>query len=186
MKTVGVILAGGKSTRFGGQDKGDLLWRGRRLIDHVHANLQRQVGALFVSGPHDYGLGIPIIPDRRDGPEGPLGGIWAVYHYLRQLPDITGFLTVPVDAPLFPETLARVLTAQGDSAISMIGNRANASFAYWRLDQLSAVFDGVDWARSPALMWFSDQVGSVEAVFNNPDAFTNINKPDDLAALRGT
>ncbi|MFN9357139.1 MAG: NTP transferase domain-containing protein, partial [Alphaproteobacteria bacterium] len=36
---IGVILAGGASSRFGGEPKGLKMLRGLPLVGHVHANL---------------------------------------------------------------------------------------------------------------------------------------------------
>lgn len=88
---LGVVLAGGRSTRMG-EDKALLAWQGRSLIDHA---LQRFAEAgideAVVSGDRPAHGGIP---DQHRG-EGPLGGLLAVAeaHAGRRL------LVVPVDMP---------------------------------------------------------------------------------------
>lgn len=75
---LGVILAGGRSSRFG-KDKALGQLGGQRLIDHVVARAAPQVGGLAVSG-RDYGLGLPVIPDCEPG-QGPLGGLLSAVHW---------------------------------------------------------------------------------------------------------
>jgi molybdopterin-guanine dinucleotide biosynthesis protein A len=48
MKVLGVIIAGGKSSRMG-QDKALMVWRGKALIAHVAERLAPQVDALVVN-----------------------------------------------------------------------------------------------------------------------------------------
>ena len=48
-ETIGLILAGGRSSRFGNRDKCFELLGGRPLIDHVLDRANRQVGDLLVS-----------------------------------------------------------------------------------------------------------------------------------------
>ncbi|MEY3659058.1 MAG: hypothetical protein RL425_1819, partial [Pseudomonadota bacterium] len=72
MKRLGLILAGGQSTRFG-SDKAAALYQGRPLIDHVADALRPHVDALAVAG-RDW----PDLIRIEDAPEpglGPLGGL---------------------------------------------------------------------------------------------------------------
>lgn len=72
MKTLGAIIAGGKSTRFG-SDKGSALLHGKALIDHVADGLRAQVALLVIAG-RDW----PTLPRVDDWPSpdlGPLGGL---------------------------------------------------------------------------------------------------------------
>ncbi|MCK9994980.1 MAG: molybdenum cofactor guanylyltransferase [Candidatus Krumholzibacteria bacterium] len=73
-----VILAGGRSTRFG-SDKGLATWRGRRLVDHVLDRLPagRDGTVLVIREEQDEGSwpGVSIVHDDPDRNEGPLRGV---------------------------------------------------------------------------------------------------------------
>lgn len=72
---IGVILAGGKSTRMG-RDKGLLLWKGRTLIESIQTELEsacREV-LLISDYPEHKSLGISVYEDVVKG-KGPAGGI---------------------------------------------------------------------------------------------------------------
>lgn len=93
---IGIVLAGGKSTRMG-TDKAKLMWQGKPLLDHSIAKLIA-TGAtqIWVSGNYP---GYPCIPDQTPfaGPGRALSNI------LRKLPaDSSGALIAPIDMPLLP------------------------------------------------------------------------------------
>ena len=78
---LGAIIAGGKSTRFGG-DKGGALLNGKALIDHVAAALRPQCDEIIICGRE-----WPGIESHADQPApdmGPLGGLNAALHVAQQ------------------------------------------------------------------------------------------------------
>lgn len=96
MKLVGVILAGGKSTRMG-QDKAELAWRGETLLKNQINTLCEIVDsdAVFVSGKRP---GFQYVPDL-EGEKGPLEGVRSVLMSLvKRFSDFHAFV-VPVDMP---------------------------------------------------------------------------------------
>lgn len=99
MKKIGVVLAGGQSSRMG-EDKGQLVYRGKSLRDHMH-DLLREAGAddVWLSGKGG-------IEDTKA--IGPLGGILAC---LEAAPDDAVLLFCPVDMPLLSSDTLRVLFA---------------------------------------------------------------------------
>lgn len=88
---VGIVLAGGRSSRMG-QDKAQLSWRGRPLLEHQVDTLHAAgIVTVYVSGEQP---GYQGIPD--DTPHaGPLGGVASI---VAQLAD-TRLIVVPVDMP---------------------------------------------------------------------------------------
>ncbi len=90
---IGVVLAGGKSSRMG-QDKALLDYNGRPLLDHMIELLEKcGLDNIYVSGNIK---GYRCIPDR-ESHEGPG---YAIYDVLQQLDSSDGVLFVPVDMPL--------------------------------------------------------------------------------------
>ena len=81
MSTLGAIIAGGKSTRFGG-DKGATLLDGKALIDHVADALRPQCDALIICGRE--WPGIETHADLPAPDMGPLGGLNAALHVAQQ------------------------------------------------------------------------------------------------------
>jgi len=78
-QVTGVVLAGGRSQRMGGQDKGLVELAGRTMIEHVVAALRPQVGALIINANRNQEtyarLGYPVVPDGVGDYFGPLAGM---------------------------------------------------------------------------------------------------------------
>lgn len=124
---VGILLAGGRSTRMG-TDKAFLLYRGRPLIDHMLSVFEScSPSRVVVSGA---GKTADAIPDR--WPDlGPLGGIASVLAELQETPPLV--LVVPIDMPLMTgDLLLRLLreaaTHSDANAIHFIGHELPALF----------------------------------------------------------
>ena len=118
----GVILAGGRGRRLGGQDKGLIPFGGRPLVAWIIAALQPQVGRILINANRNteaYGaLGYPVVGDLLEGFQGPLAGI-ATAMAVAETPWI---LTLPCDGPHPPADLAQRLAAaltQTDAEIAV-------------------------------------------------------------------
>jgi molybdopterin-guanine dinucleotide biosynthesis protein A len=70
---IGVVLAGGKSSRLG-QDKAELLYQGQTMLQRSIDLLQSLCRQVLVSGRNEPGLLVPAIKDDTPG-LGPIGGI---------------------------------------------------------------------------------------------------------------
>ena len=112
----GLILAGGRARRMGGQDKGLIPLAGRPLIAWVIAALTPQVGRILINANRNQAAYAafchPVIGDEAGGAElagfqGPLAGIAAAMTRA----ETPWLLTLPCDAPLAPADLASRLAA---------------------------------------------------------------------------
>ena len=108
-KIIGLILAGGRSLRMGGNDKAFVTLAGKPLLAHALTRLQPQVDEVAINSnadpAHFRAFGVPVISDRLGGYLGPLAGIHAG---LSAYPD-DYLLTVAVDLPFLPMDLASKL-----------------------------------------------------------------------------
>ena len=75
---LGAILGGGRSSRFG-SDKAEALWRGVRLIDHVHARLATVAAEIVVCGWQ--GAGFRAVADRPAAGQYRSGLYWRMGQY---------------------------------------------------------------------------------------------------------
>ena len=103
---LGVVLAGGKSSRFG-SDKAVAELDGRtllsRAVDALSGMCEQVVIAGRETGP------APCIPDWPHADMGPLGGIAAGLHHALDA-DFESVLTCGVDAPDLPDDLLELLS----------------------------------------------------------------------------
>jgi molybdenum cofactor guanylyltransferase len=112
----GVILAGGRSRRMGGGDKGLLDLGGKPMLAHVVDSLKPQVGRIIINAngePRRFAAwSLPVVPDTVGDFAGPLAGVlagmrWSLVH----APEARFIVTAAGDAPLLPRDLARRLLA---------------------------------------------------------------------------
>ena len=175
------ILAGGQSRRMQGADKALLDLGGIRLVDRVIERLAPQADTLCLIGPQDYGTRLAVVADD-PAFAGPLAGIFGMLAWLeghdRQA---EGFLTVPVDAPLCPADLAKRLAGQNASAVAADPNRAQPTFAYWRLTDLRQVRTSID--SDAPMIRLADAVGARRVVWPDIEPFINLNTPQDYQAF---
>ena len=120
--TAGVVLAGGRSVRFGGEKAAALL-AGKPLLLWAAQRLQRSCALVAINarpGSEAEGIagaaGLPVLHDLAGDAAGPLAGVrvglaWAKGRGARLL------AVSPCDAPLLPDDLfARLLAAAGGAA----------------------------------------------------------------------
>ena len=115
MKFTVIILAGGKSSRMG-QDKGLVLYRGKRMVEHVIAACQELASDILIStnNPEYSFLGYKLIPDNYKN-RGPIGGMQAALEYS----DTEDNIFCPCDMPnLHPGILQEIIIkSEGESVV---------------------------------------------------------------------
>src|SRR5262249_13977510 len=116
MRVTGVIQAGGKSTRMGGQPKALIELGGRRIIDRV-VGVGRAVtyDVLLVTHPPDLyvSLALSMVPDVFPD-HGSLGGIYSGLHAASG----DAVFTVACDMPfLMPEVARLVIQHAGEADV---------------------------------------------------------------------
>jgi len=108
-----MILAGGRATRMGGQDKGLIPLAGQPMIQHVINSIAPQVDHLAINANRnqaDYAaLGYPVIGDNISGYQGPLAGMAAGLAWSPS----ERLLMLPCDGPLVPNDLVATAGCTG-------------------------------------------------------------------------
>ena len=179
---IGVILAGGQSSRMDNGDKADAIIGSKRLIDIVYDRIGVQCDDVLISAPHDYGLGIHCIEDDPSLPSGPAGGILSVAKVLIACPkSVDGFFTAPVDGPNLPTDLCDVMYNKDTSTIAMDTIRTHPSFAWWRLSDLNTVLQTVSASESLSLHYLARLCEARSILWSEPNLFFNINTANDLS-----
>ncbi|QWD72797.1 molybdenum cofactor guanylyltransferase [Polynucleobacter sp. MG-5-Ahmo-C2] len=188
----GLILAGGRAQRMGGVDKGLISFHNKPLIESTIAQLKNQVGPILINANRNItkyaGYGHPVIMDETPDFSGPLAGFSAGLKVCKT----TYLLTTPCDSPLLPIDLGTKLAAEM--------NRGDFQLVY----ASSSESDGKVWAQPVFCLmrsnlqeslktflqkgdlkidrWFKE-IRSSTVVFNDAQAFANVNTPEELKAL---
>lgn len=177
---LGVILAGGASSRFG-SDKALALLAGMPLIEHVVRRAGPQVGSLAISGAAVAPRGLPLIADLERG-EGPLSGVLSSLAWA----EANGFglmATFPCDGPFFPDDLVTRLSSALERTVhctvARSGPDKHYTYAVWR----TACRPALKTAYGQGLRSLHGAAEALTAAYVNfpRDAFFNINRPEDLA-----
>ena len=188
MSITGIILAGGKSRRMGGVDKGLINFLGKPMIAHVLQRLAPQVDEILINAnrePERYAtFGPLVVQDDIAGFAGPLAGLHkgmrtAAHPYV---------LTVPCDSPLLPMNLVRrlmqgLIERDADLAVAKTGTQAHPVFCLCRKSLLPDLEQFLNGGGRKIDAWYS-RLNVAEVAFDdNPQAFANINTPDELLGL---
>jgi molybdenum cofactor guanylyltransferase len=181
------VLAGGRGTRLGGADKGWIELGGRPLIVRVLERFAPQVDEVVISANRNLeqyaALGYPVIRDVAGGFAGPLAGLQAALGSTRH----ALLASVPCDCPALPlDLVPRLCQALNDSAadvaVARAAGRIHPVFSLVRTRVLSQL-DAFLAAGGHEVERWCRSVGHVEVSFDDqPDAFLNVNTPDDLTA----
>lgn len=186
----GLILAGGEGTRMNRQDKGLVVLRGEPMVAHVARRLAPQVSRLIISANRHEdryaAYGEVVLDGEADlgAWQGPLLGIAAGLAAARQ---DAWLVVVPCDTPFLPLDLAARLVGAAESAAAPMayaaagGQRHSACMAL-RTSLLPDLLEYLRAGDRKVGLWQA-RAGAVEARFDDaPDAFMNVNTPEELAA----
>jgi molybdenum cofactor guanylyltransferase len=188
---LGVILAGGLATRMGGGDKGLLPLGGRPILAHVIDRLAPQTNRLALNANGDPArfapFGLPVLADSVPGHAGPLAGVlagldWAAGHGAHAI------VTAAADTPFFPRDLVAVLTAAAAAAGTPLAMATtpgaerpdrHPTFGLWPVDLRDDLRAALAAGLRKVVAW-TEPHGCARALFPDPQAFFNVNTPEDL------
>ncbi len=196
---LGVILAGGLSSRMGGGDKGLLDLGGKSILSHVIDRLEPQAAGLALNANGDpdrfKDTGLQVIADSLSGHPGPLAGVLAGLDWAAQQ-GADSIVTAAADTPFFPcDLVPRLLLASEGMVhpLALAASRDAASGKLWRQptfglwpvslrDDLRKALEG---GLRKVVLW-TDQHGAqtVEFPVISIDPFFNVNTPQDLEQAR--
>lgn len=179
----GVILAGGRATRMGGKDKGLIKLQDKPLFLHILERLRPQVNHLLISANRNidiYAQHQQVVTDITPDFSGPLAGMLVALKIA-----VTEWVVfVPCDVPDFPHDLVSRLWLGKKLALAAYvddGMRVHPTLAILHRSlapQLEAFLAMGD----RKLMLFLSTVQAVPVMFSDrPQAFNNLNTPEDIA-----
>lgn len=183
---IGVVLAGGASTRFGGRAKGLVQLGGRAMALRVADMLRGFCVSVVVEATPGAGyevLGLPLVhATSAHAGKGPLAGFAAG---LSLAADGERLAFAPCDMPLLQDSIYVALTkgavgASGAYAVTRHGAEALVAVLDARVRAVVLEALAGDPPRTHAVL---DKAGARAVHFDDLAPFTNVNTPDDLASL---
>ena len=184
----GLILAGGRAQRMGGEDKGLVLLNGQAMIEYVLASLAPQVHSLAINAnrsfEHYQRYGHTVIGDELTDFQGPLAGFASG---LKQC--TTDYMvTAPCDGPLLCNDYVQclyqsALEKKARISVATDGKRLQPVYALLHQSLLPSLLDFLARGDRKIDLWYK-QEGYAECDFSDrPDIFTNVNSREDLTTL---
>ncbi|MCF8166339.1 MAG: molybdenum cofactor guanylyltransferase [Rhodoferax sp.] len=188
----GLILAGGRAQRMGGIDKGLIPFHGKPLIESAISRLKPQVSTILINANRSIAkyshYGYPVLMDETPDFSGPLAGFSVGLKHCKT----PYLLTSPCDSPLLPTDLAQKMAAElKDNDLELVfASSKEEDGKIWSQPVFclmkSNLQDSLDAFLSKGDLkidrWFKE-LRSGTVVFENPQAFANVNTPEELAAL---
>lgn len=184
----GVILAGGKSTRMGGNDKGLTDIAGNPLVTYVISRLHPQVHSILISANRnatEYGkYGYTVIEDTAGEFYGPLSGLLSAM----QNADTEYILSAPCDSPFLPLDYAQrmhdELTEKGNTiCVAQTGKLMQPVFALVSRSLESSLQDYLERGHRKMADWILQQKPATVDFPNHEDMFFNMNNHEDKLQL---
>ena len=185
----GLVLAGGRATRMGGEDKGLIRIAGEEMAARVARALTPQVDQVLVNANRNQAryqalLGVPVIADSIGDFAGPLAGMLSALEYIDQ----GWLLTCPCDSPLIANDLAARLAqaareAQVGLAIAHDGERLQPVFALMHCSLRDSMRSHLERGERKIDRWYAQHPNATADFSDCTEMFLNINTPADREAL---
>jgi molybdopterin-guanine dinucleotide biosynthesis protein A len=188
--TCALVLAGGRSRRFG-SEKAMAMAQGRSLLAHAVDRLAAQGFEIAVNAPAGSGAaawaadhGYPLISDDPADPSGPLAGVKAGLRWARAQ-GAERLATAPCDTPDLLADLEKrlegALSPKAGAATARSPSGLQSLCTVWRVASALPVLEA-HFARDhhPAVHDLLAELAGVEVVFDSDAPFANFNRPADL------
>jgi len=193
---VGVLLAGGRSSRMGGGDKCLRPLGGRPILARIIERLEPQVSDMIINANGEATrfaeFGLPVVGDSVAGFAGPLAGVHAGLEWVKaNRPGIRYAVTVATDTPFFPTDLVQRFLAERGRCPTLVVARSEEGIhpviGLWPVALASDLEASLEKGMRKVVAWIRDH-GAVELFFpkveiggTRIDPFFNINEPAELA-----
>ena len=188
-KILGVVLAGGKSLRFG-EDKSQVKLNNKSLIDHILSEILTEFKELLIVSNNSIKFNksekISIISDFNNN-LGPLGGVLTAMKWIKDNnKDYQWISTFPTDTPFFKNQILKDFHDQinlknGKLFFIKSNNTRHNIFGLWSIDLADKLEKDLENGDRKVEDW-ANKVGVniIDMQFEKNDPFFNINTKEDL------
>ena len=188
-KILGVVLAGGKSQRFG-QDKSQVKLNGKILIDYILSEIidEFRETLIVTNKPINFMRSnkISTTKDFREG-EGPLGGILSAMKWIKKNnKEYSWISTFPSDTPFFTKKELKIFYKNikiDESKLFFIKSKETRHniFGLWSVDLMDQLESDLLKGERKVELWANSiGVKTIDIDYKNTNPFFNINTIKDL------
>jgi len=185
-----VVLAGGKSKRFG-EDKNQIKLGDKTLLEHVLSKINNKFEEILIVTSHNLEIkkseNITIIPDCFDD-FGPLAGVLSSMMWVKENQKQYNWVaTFPSDTPFFDISIIEEYKKRiniNDSSLYFIksNNKRHNIFGLWSINLLDVLEDDLKNNNFRKVEDWADKIGvkTIDIEVNEYDPFFNINTKEDF------
>ena len=186
---LGVVLAGGKSQRFG-QDKSQVKLQNKLLIDYILEEIVDEFKEILIVANEQIKFmqsqNISVIKDFKSG-VGPLGGVLTAMKWIKKNNKHYQWIsTFPSDTPFFTKKELKYFYKKieiNESKLFFIKskNKRHNIFGLWSVSLIEKLEADIMKGERKVEIW-ADSIGvkTVNIDYKKPDPFFNINTKEDL------
>ena len=186
---LGVVLAGGKSQRFG-EDKSQVKLGDKILIDYILSEIIDEFNEVLIVSNNSINFKkskkISLIQDFKKD-LGPLGGVLTAMKWVKDNnKDYQWISTFPADTPFFKNQILKDflqnINQEEDKLFFIKSNNTRHNiFGIWSIDLIDKLEEDLARGERKVEYW-ANSVGvkNIEMEFDNKDPFFNINTKEDL------
>ena len=186
---LGVVLAGGKSQRFG-QDKSQVKLKNKLLIDYILEEIVDEFKEILIIANEQIKFmqsqNISVIKDFKSG-VGPLGGVLTAMKWIKKNNKHYQWIsTFPSDTPFFTKKELKYFYKKieiNESKLFFIKskNKRHNIFGLWSVSLIEKLEADIMKGERKVEIW-ADSIGvkTVNIDYKKPDPFFNINTKEDL------
>ena len=186
---LGVVLAGGKSQRFG-EDKSQVKLGDKLLIDYILSEIIDEFNEVLVVSNNliDFKQSekISLIKDFKKD-LGPLGGVLTAMKWAKENnKNYQWISTFPADTPFFKNQILKdflkcINLSESKLFFIKSNNTRHNIFGLWSIDLMDKLENDLNKGERKVEVWANSiGVKSINMKFENEDPFFNINTKDDL------
>ena len=187
---IGIILAGGKSSRFG-EDKSNIRLGNKTLLDHTIDKIEKEFGEiLIISNNKNYNFKnkkIYTVKDCIEGQLGPLAGILTAMKWAKEnKKNYKWIASFPCDTPFFDTKLISKLKLKTKETSKKLiflssGKKRHNIFGLWSIDLIETLEKDIKNNFRKVEIW-ADKVGYESININTEkfDKLLNINTKEDF------
>ena len=187
---IGIILSGGKSSRFG-EDKSNIRLGDKTLLDHTIDKIEKEFNeVLIISNNKNYNFKnkkIYTIKDCIEGQLGPLAGILTAMKWVKEnKKNYRWIASFPCDTPFFDTKLISKLklkTKETSKKLIFLNSdkKRHNIFGLWSMDLIETLEKDIKNSFRKVEIW-ADKVGYESININKEefDKFLNINTKEDF------
>ena len=188
---LGVVLAGGKSKRFG-EDKSKIKLEGKTLIEHTLDKIKIKFNRIIIISNSKISNDYLVIKDCIDGHQGPLVGVLTAMKWIKENNHLYNWIaTFPCDTPFFNVSLIDKFFDVSQSKDNLLyfaksQKKRHNIFGLWSLELIETLEKDIIENKYRKVEEWANKIGAktIDVANKETDKFFNINTKEDLVEAK--